>query len=305
MTMSSKKVVKNASEMPAVRGYLLHLTHYDPGWYQRKARERSFDLDLALEIVDELAERRFNALLVGVSDGAQYASHPELAKHYSVPMSQLERLCSHARSRGLEVIPKLNFARSAINHHDEWLRAPGEEWHTHFDDDTYWKTAFEVIDELISVCKPERFFHCGMDEDHERSYSQYVAAVETLQTGIKQRGLRPVFWSDSSLDYASGDIYREKSLLAERRIAPDGIRLLWNYWAVPAAVMRKITRQGHELWGAPGWNSAEQVIAFRGALVAAGGTGLVMTRWAACRRSNRRELLEPIRRLGPLYTGNN
>ena len=301
--MSNKKALNKTPCAIAVRGYLLHLTHYDPGWYSRKADEQPFDLDLALEIVDELAARQFNALLVGVSDGVQYRSHPELAKPYSVPMAQLARLCEHARSHGMEIIPKLNFSRSAINHHDEWLRVPGEEWHTHFDDEYYWKTAFEVIDELIDVCKPERFFHCGMDEDHERSYSQFVAAVETLQTGLKQRGLRPVLWSDSSLDYASGDIYREKSLLVEDRVAGDGIRLLWNYWAVPADIMRTITSQGHELWGAPGWSSEQQVSDFREALVAAGGTGMVMTRWAPCRRSNHQELLDPIRLLGPLYAG--
>jgi len=301
--MTRTRVPDDSARAVSVRAYLLHITHYDPGWCRRKARERPFDLDLALEIVDELAARQFNALVVGVSDGVRYRSHPELAKKYSVPIAQLARLCRHARKRGMEVIPKLNFSRSAINCHDQWLRAPGEEWHTHFDDEPYWKTAFEVIDELIDVCKPERYFHCGMDEDHERSYSQYVSAVETLQAGLMQRGLRPVFWSDSSLDYASGDIYREKSLLAERRVARDGVRLLWNYWAVPAAVMRTIARQGHELWGAPGWKSEEQVAAFRDALVAAGGTGLVMTRWAPCRKAHREKLLEPIRLLGPLYAG--
>lgn len=232
-----------------VRGYQLHLTHYDPVWMTGKKAERRFDFDLALELVDELALNGFNTLVVGVSDGVAYRSHPELRKRYSAPMEDLERLCAHARAHGLEIVPKLNFSRSAINCHNHWMRAPGEEWHEHFDDDHYWKTAFEIIDELIGVCKPARFFHVGMDEDHERSCRQFVDALRTLKAGLSKRRLRMVAWSDSSLDYPSGQTYREKSALAEKELASGSVRLMWNYWAVPSAEMKSVTGHGHELWG--------------------------------------------------------
>jgi len=135
--------------LPLLKGYLIHLTHYDPVWVPGKKAEKPFELDLALEIVDELSKNGFNALLVGVSDGVRYKSHPELRKRYSVPMSDLERLCRHARALGLEIIPKLNFSRSGINCHSDWALAPGEQWHIHFDDDYFWKLGFEVIDEII------------------------------------------------------------------------------------------------------------------------------------------------------------
>jgi hypothetical protein len=286
----------------AIRGYQLHLTHYDPVWVKRKKTEPRFDLDLALELVDELVLNGFNTLVVGVSDGVVYRSHPEFRKRYSAPMKHLEQLCTHARAHGLQVIPKLNFSRSAINCHNHWMRAPGEEWHVHFDDEHYWKTAFEVIDELIDVCKPARYFHVGMDEDHERSCRQFVDALRTLRTGLSRRRLRMVAWSDSSLDYDSGQVYREKSELAEKQLKPGTVRLLWNYWAVPSAEMKTIARNGHELWGAPGWNDEKQVAAFREALGAAGGTGMIMTRWIGCWPRNRKQLLGQIRKYAPYYS---
>jgi len=78
--------------------------------------------------------------------------------------------------------------------------------------------------------------------------------------------------------------------------------MLWNYWAVPAPEMKKITRQGFALWGAPG-RDPKQANAFRKALLATGGTGLVMTRWIACRKENRKELVDVIRTVGPQAVG--
>ncbi|MDX2112108.1 MAG: hypothetical protein SFY80_17905 [Verrucomicrobiota bacterium] len=284
-----------------IRSYLLHLTHYDPPWSADKSKEQPFELPVALSLVDELVKVGFNTLVVGVSDGVEYKSHPEFKRHYSVPMEQLNELCAYARGKGLDIIPKLNFSRSAINCHNHWMRAPGQEWHVHFDDPHYWATAFEVIDELIGVCQPKHYFHVGMDEDHDRSYTQFVDALLVLHEGLTKRQLRTVAWSDSSLDYPSGQIYREKSELAETRLPKDCIRILWNYWAQPAATMQQITNQGLELWGAPGWKDAAQVTGFKNALLAAGGNGLIMTRWIACQKCNQEQLIKQIRELGPLY----
>jgi len=140
-----------------------------------------------------------------------------------------------------------------------------------------------------------------MDEDHNRSCAQYITAMRVLHAGLKKRGLVSVSWSDSALDYPSGQVYREKSELAERVLPRECVRLLWNYWAVPAREMRGVKKTGRPLWGAPGWSDVKQACAFRKALLSAGGTGLVMTRWIACRRENRKTLLEQIRTFGPQY----
>ena len=286
---------------PLVRGYLLHLTHYDPVWVRNKADEEPFDPAVARAVVDALAEQGFNTLLIGVSDGVVYRSHPEWRRPYSQPMDVLRSLADHARDRGIEIIPKLNFSRSEINCHNHWMRAPGEKWHEHFDDDVAWQWAADAIDEVIDACRPERFFHVGMDEDHDRSYTQYVRATGRLRDLLAERGLRTVCWSDSAIGYPTGEIHREKSEAAEADGPRDVVRLLWNYGSVPAEQMRRIRERGFELWGAPGWQDPAQMTAFRDALLAVGGTGLVMTRWIPCVESNREHFLEIIRTLGPLY----
>jgi hypothetical protein len=292
-----------AAKRLSVRGYLIHLTHYDPRWYQRKRREKPFDLELSLEIVEALAREKFNVLVIDCADGVKYKSHPELARHYSAPRKHLETLASAARERGLEVVPKLNFSRSSIHHHNDWLLGPGEPWHRHFDDAAYWKKAFEVIDELIAVCQPSRFFHVGMDEDHDRSYRQYIEAIRTLRAGLRKRKLRTLIWNDTGIEYASGLIHAEKSLAAEPAIPRDIVQVLWRYHGLPGAAIRRLRKQGFELWGAPGASDPAQVTAFRDAVLRAGGKGLLMTRWTPCRPSNRGTLLRSIRLLGPIYRG--
>ena len=285
-----------------IRGFLIHLTHYDPVWWKRKPREKPFDLDVALEIVDALAEEGFNLLIIDTADAVKYTSRPELAKRYTVPMKRLQTLAAAAAKRGLEVAPKLNFSRSGYHHHNTWLLGPGEEWYHHFDDAAYWKKAWEVIDKLIAVCKPKRFFHVGMDEDHDRSYTQYAAAIKTLHDGLKKRKLRTLIWNDTGIEYDTGLIHTEKSLTAEKVIPKDVVEVLWRYDAVPTESIRRIRKEGFELWGAPG-RGPSKVAPFRDAVVRAGGTGMLMTMWIPCRKPNRRTILDAIHASGPAYRG--
>lgn len=282
-------------------GYLLHLTHYDPAWVPRKASERPFDEQVAHRLVDRLADSGFNLLMIGVSDGVAYRSHPELRRRYSRPMSALRELADHAHERGLEVVPKLNFSKSEINCHDWWIRAPGESWHAKFDDEPYWRVGFDCIDEIIAACRPRRFFHIGMDEDHERSYTQYVAAIRTLRAGLRKRRLRTICWSDLALTYPTGEIYQEKCRAAEEGTPKDIVRLLWDYTNIPTRIMRRTAALGFEHWAAPGHRELARTMAFRRALLACGGTGLVMTHWIACSRANEATLTERIRTFAPAY----
>jgi hypothetical protein len=287
----------------AVRGYLLHLTHYDPMWVRRKARERRFDLEVALEMVEALAEEKFNLLVIDCADGVKYSSHPELAKKYSAPMGDLEKLAAAARDGGLDVAPKLNFAQSRFHQHNDWMRGRKEEWYEHFDDEAYWKKALELVDELIGVCRPKRYFHIGMDEDHDRSHAQYVAAIKRARAGLRERKLKTLIWNDTGTEWAAGLVHAEKSLLAEKAIPKDVVQVIWRYDAVPAAAIRRVGREGFEVWGAPGWHRPKVTAEFRDAVMSAGGKGLLMTTWRPVRRSTRRDMLAGIRRMGPVYRG--
>ncbi len=286
-----------------VRGYLLHLTHYDPVWFRKKGGERRFDLETALAMVEALGEEEFNLLVIDCADGVKYRSHPELAKRYSAPMRDLGRLAAAARGAGLEVAPKLNFSQSRFHHHNDWMRGPKEVWHHHFDDEEYWRKGFELIDELIEVCRPKRYFHVGMDEDHDRSHGQYVAAIKRLRKELRERRLKTLIWNDTATEWGAGLVHAEKSLVAEKAIAKDVVQVIWRYDGVPGKAIRRVAREGFEVWGAPGWREPEVTAEFRDAVVKAGGRGLLMTTWRPVRKSTRREMLAGIRAMGPVYRG--
>jgi hypothetical protein len=286
-----------------VRGYLLHITHYDPMWVARKARERPFHLDTALEIVEALAQEKFSLLVIDCADGVRYRSHPEIAKKYTAPMRHLQGLAAAARDQGIDVAPKLNFSQSRWHHHNDWMRDPGEPWYAHFDDDAYWRKAFELIDELVAACQPRRYFHIGMDEDHSRSHAQYIAAIKTLRSGLRERRLKTLVWNDSAIEYASGLAHAEKSLAAEKAVPKDVVQIIWRYDAVPASAIRRLARAKFEVWGAPGSRDPALAARFGNAVTRAGGKGLFMTTWRPVRKSARRDLLRGIRMMGPVYRG--
>ncbi len=277
-----------------IRGYLLHLTHYDPVWAKRKARERPADVALALEIVGAMAAADMNMLVIDCADGVRYRSHPELARPYSLPMEALGKLVARARRAGIEVVPKLNFAQSELHRHNHWFRP----YNRLFDNEEYWERAFRLIDELIGACGPERFFHIGMDEDHDRSCRQYLEAALALRAGLSERGLRAVMWKDEQT-YAAAEVHREKARYAERRLPTDVVQVVWHYRTVLTSVVRRLRRRGFEVWGAPGRDPAH-VAAWRDALLRHGGTGMLLTNWVPCRPGNRRRLLGTVRSLGPV-----
>lgn len=172
------------------RGLLIHFSHYDPNWIQRKTKEERFDLRTGLKVVAAMADVGMNLLVIDIEDGVVFKNHPELRRRYSVPIAQLETLARAARERGIDVVPKLNFSKSHHHLHDEWLRP-----HTHLENwlqgrTRYWRTARDVIAEAVRACKPRRFFHIGMDEDHSRSLRQYVGLQQRPPCGRPAARLR-------------------------------------------------------------------------------------------------------------------
>lgn len=280
-----------------LRGFLLHITHYDPRWYRAKAQEEPFDLDLGLEIIDAMAEAGLNLLVIDCADGVAYKTHPELARPYTVPMSHLEALVQRAAEREIEVVPKLNFAQSHYHHHNDWFRP----YNALFDNEEYWRRAFQIIDELVEVCRPPRFFHIGMDEDHSRAHSQYSEAIVALHRGLGERGLRTVIWNDSSHS-GRALVHAEKSLAAEKAIPRDIVQVVWDYRNSQPEIIRRLTEAGFEVWGAPG-REPEAASAWWEDILRYGGKGLLLTRWIPCQRSNRTEFMGLLRTLGRVCGG--
>ena len=293
--MVSKRVVP-------LRGLLIHITHYDPDWCLAKSEEEPFDVGVALQVVDAMAAARMNLLIVDCADGVAYKSHPELKRHYTVPMNALRGLVAAANARGIDVVPKLNFAKSGRNVHDMWMCPHWDaiRWHKH--NAAYWRVAGDLIDELVDVCRPRQYFHIGMDEDHDRSLRQYVADIKALRKMIRKHRLRAVMWNDSCHDSitAVAQVHAEKIRAVEDLLPKDIVQTLWDYAHAHPAIAKRVVGKGFGLWAAPG-REAEQVRRWKRALHAVGGTGLVMTNWVKCSERNRALLLDQVSALGLEY----
>jgi hypothetical protein len=294
MTMSEKKCI-------AVRAYLIHITHYDPVWYDRKEREGPFDVNRGCDVVKALGDAGFNMLIVDLGDGVEYRTLPELKRHYSVPMTALEKLVACARQEGLEVVPKLNFSRSKEprQDHNYWFRPYSELP----DNDAYWAKAFQLIDEIIEVTKPARYFFVGMDEDFQRTPTAYVSALEALHEGLAKRGLRTVMWNDTA--HLSAGMFGcvEKALAAEDNTARDIVHVLWDYTPLEARVaerIRDMRSKGLEVWIAPG-KRPDDVGQWKQLALQTGCSGMVMTVWQPVTEGNLRRFLDDIGRVGPIY----
>ncbi len=283
-------------------GLLIHVTHIDPTWLPGKETEEPFDLAAAQDLLPLMASHGMNTLIVDVEDGVQYKSHPEMTRHYSVPIEQMRTLAEGARGFGIDVIPKLNFSKSGQHLHDMWMRPHWEHVHWLKRMDEYYAAARDVIAELTEIMQPARFFHIGMDEDHSRSVAQYVDAMETLRALVVQQGLRPVVWNDSC-HFAvtkAAQVHAEKCAAAEQHISKDIVHVLWDYGEAHPNVVKRVHDRGFEVWAAPG-RSAEIVAAWRKAIEQNGGSGLIMTRWIKCSERNRDALTGLLQTVGSGY----
>jgi len=283
-----------------VAGLLTHTSHYDPRWWAAKDDEEPFDVDVALRLIDAMALRGLNTLLIDCADGFTYTSHPELRRPYSVPIDDLIGLAAYARRQGIDVVPKLNFSKSGRNHHDDWLRPHAGQSAGLHPEDPYWTVAADLIEELIAATRPKAYIHIGMDEDHDRSLDQYVDAILRLRRIVKRHRLRPIVWNDSchTQRISPAQVHADKCLAAEEHIPRDVVHMLWDYAGAHPRIVRRLVGRGFTVWAAPG-RTPRKVENWRTALRHNGGNGIVLTEWIKCSRRNEQRLIERVRVLGP------
>ena len=200
-------------------------------------------------------------------------------------MTIYTKIFTASQEHKIEVVPKLNFSQSRYHRHNEWFYPYNEfvDGVDLFDSKEYWLMAFELIDELISVCNPPRFFHIGMDEDNDRAHSQFADAINTLSNGLRDRKLRTITWKDTRID-PRGLVFTEKQLACEDEIPKEIIRMVWSYTrVVDPNVIRRLVNKGIEVWGATGKDADTELIsAWTDTLTVSGGSGLILTDWLPC-----------------------
>lgn len=282
-----------------IKGVLIHVSHYDPAWLPGKANEKPFDSDVAISVVEAMAAKGMNTLFLGLSDGMEYKSHPELKRHYSVSAKEIKKVCLSARANGVEIVPKLNFSKSARNMHDMWLSPYSDVLNWRRDYERYLQVSKDVIEEVVELCQPGRFFHIGMDEDHFRSLSQYVDDILHFRDILKGLGLRTAVWNDSCHDELENmqQVHAEKCIAAEKRLPRDIMHVLWNYYHVKEPALKRLKEEGFDAMVAPG-TTPDVFRRWTAAVHANDGAGILLTKWVKCTEDNRAAILGMIESLG-------
>lgn len=283
---------------PKVKAFLLHMAHYDPAWNLRKESEAPFSLEVGLAVLDKMKESGFNTVILDIADGVIYKSHPELTRHYSVPMDDLKQFADRARELGIDFIPKLNFSRSGRNLHDKWLYPHWDELNFVSKRAEYRKVALDVMEEIINVCKPQNYFHIGMDEDHHRSLTQYVETIKFFDNYLKSKGLQTVVWNDTAYENRDviAQVHADKMKAAEPYLRKGMTHIVWDYDLVHKDLVQRLTNFGFEVWVAPGDN-LKRIEKWDEVMRNEGGDGFLFTKWIKCSDENRETLLSHIDRL--------
>lgn len=170
-------------------------------WYLPPNYTETNDVDFETwdKIVDFLAERKFNMVVVDVGDAIRYRSHPEISAPDAVTPEFLRTKLDEMRARGIEPIPKLNFSAC----HMTWLK----EYRRMLSTPTYYQVCADLIAEVCEIFDHPRLFHLGWDEENYQNQT-YREAVHIrgekllwkdahfLFAECEKNGARPWIWGD-------------------------------------------------------------------------------------------------------------
>ena len=127
------------------------------------------DRVLLYELIDEIAKMGIDLVVVDVLDAMQYESHPEISLQNAFTHAEIRKLLSYMRERGIEPVPKLNFASC----HDTWLK----EYSWMKGTGKYYEVVKDLIDEVCRVFDHPSLFHFGMDEEDLPSHKKGMTII--------------------------------------------------------------------------------------------------------------------------------
>ncbi len=159
------------------------------------------ETDVALwdEMVDFIAERGYNMVVIDIGDGIKFESHPEISAPDAWDKDFLKKKLDEMRAKGIEPIPKLNFSAC----HCVWMK----QYRYMISTPTYYQVCADLIAEVCEAFGYPRLFHLGLDEEviaHQRA--QHIAIIRQgehwwhdaffLFRECEKHGARPWVWSD-------------------------------------------------------------------------------------------------------------
>jgi hypothetical protein len=186
-------------------------------------------------IVEELAPRKVNTLILRVDYSYQYKSHPELADSLSLSKADIKKMVNACKKNNISIIPQINLLghQSWANHTNKLLtvypqfdetpevKMPEKyEWPNA--DNLYCKSycplhpevhqvIFELVDEICDVFETNAF-HAGMDEvfylgndkcprcSGRDKAELFANEVRLINDHLAQKNRRLWIWGDRLID---------------------------------------------------------------------------------------------------------
>jgi len=186
-------------------------------------------------IVEELAPRKVNTLIVRVDYGYQFKSHPELADSSSLSKADIRKMVNACKKNNIQLIPQINLLG-----HQSWASHTGKllAVYPQFDetpdvkmpekyvwpnaDNLYCKSycplhpevhkvVFDLIDEICDVFETNAF-HAGMDEafylgddkcprcSGKDKAELFAGEVRILNDHLLQKNRKLWIWGDRLID---------------------------------------------------------------------------------------------------------
>ena len=192
--------------MEKIYSYLIHLS--DNMWCQPSVKlpgdiehqaHLNCDDKVWRTVIDFLPGQGYNAVVIDVGDGVQYETHPEISVSGAWSKDKLKAELEYIRSKGMKVIPKLNFSAG----HDGWLG----KYSMMISTPEYYQVCKDLILEVAELFGTPELFHLGMDEETYGNQLKYrmirVRHLDLLWHDLffffdvcQQAGCRPWIWAD-------------------------------------------------------------------------------------------------------------
>ena len=193
------------------------------GLPDRKLRCRD---DIWRQATDYAADRGLNMVVVDVGEGLAYPRRPELAVEGSWSAEKLSGEVARLRSRGLEVVPKLNFSTL----HNGWMK----HYRRMITTDEYYRVCEDVIRDVHEAFGSPRYVHIGCNDEfrmHPHPYQYFVSREGNLYKhdflhlvkAVEGLGARPWAWCDYGWTHPEFWAWCPKGVLLSNRLG-DAMR---------------------------------------------------------------------------------
>lgn len=169
-----------------------------------KSDKLQFEDEMWDYILDESEKAGINTIVLAVSDGIVFESHPEIASDTAWKSSRVREEVAKCKRKNISLIPVLNFASP----HDAWLG----EYHRKLCTPEYYEVCRDLIKEAYELFDHPEYIHIGMDEEDAKHVKSHELAV--YRQGelywhdlrfyidcVKETGAKPWMWSCALFDH--------------------------------------------------------------------------------------------------------